>query len=94
MNPSTVTLQKFAKLFETETTQVLIHIGRDESGFFPKMYQWFYLEGVEVGMHLEWPSDTDESFNAANDEFEKFDQTAAEKLVENAIKVMKNARND
>lgn len=73
-------MERFAKLFETPTTQVLYFLTTDD-GSFPKVCRWMNVGGMEVGAHLCWQDDSDASFAAAEKAFEDADQASAEKLV-------------
>lgn len=70
----------FAKLFETPTTQVLVFFGSEENTECPKIYRWLHMNGVEVGLHISWKDDSDESFAKAQAAFDMHDQSAAERL--------------
>ena len=73
--------KSFAKLFETPTTQVLIFYSRDPETNCPKIFRWLNAGGMEVGVHLEWEDESDESWSSADKAFDAQTQGVAEQLV-------------
>lgn len=71
----------FAKLIPTETTDVLVFFSRDDETGVPKIFRWLNLNGMEVGVHLSWDDDTDESWGKAQRCFDEFDEAKAIDLV-------------
>ncbi len=82
-------MERFAKIFETPTTQVLVFLTQGDEGF-PKVHRSLCLNGVDIGLHLCWDDETEASWVAARAAFEAETQETAARLVVEATKAFKN----
>jgi hypothetical protein len=72
-------MERFAKLFDTPTTQVLVQIDYEEEDKMPHVVsQTCMVVGIKAMMKHRWP---EHEGDKATDGFEKYGQEQAEKFV-------------